>query len=341
MTKFRVACIGAGYFSRFHVGAWKRIPEVELVVICDLNIEKARAMAQEFSVPEVTDNIHSLATDPEIDVVDIITPPETHLDLCQLFVSHGKHIICQKPLAPSLSEAKKLVEVTTKGKGRFMVHENFRFQPWYRKIRSLLKEDAIGSELHTATLKMRMGDGWGAEAYLGRQPYFRTMERLLIYETGIHYIDVFRYLFGDITGVYARLRTLNQDIKGEDCALIVLDFERGGMGILDGNRYNESNYADPRYTFGETTIEGSGGTLRLYGDGKITVQKLGESEYEVPYQHQKRDFASDCVYHTQRHFIERLITGDAFETSGQDYLKNLVVQEAVYESAAKKIPIEI
>lgn len=330
--KIKLACIGAGYFSRFHVEAWKRLAEVELVAICDKDEAKANALAQEFQITKVYTDIYTLLEQEKFEVVDLITPPETHLDLCQRFAQAGKHIICQKPLAPTLSEAQKLAKIIERTGIRFMVHENFRFQPWYRKIKTLLRENLIGDQIYNINLKMRMGDGWGKDAYANRQPYFRQMPRLLIYETGIHYIDVFRYLIGEVDAVYAKLRTLNPVIVGEDSALVFFEFQNGGQGLLDGNRYNESNYKDARYTFGETIIEGNKGTIRLYNDGRITVQPLGKQEEEILYYHANKNFAGDCVYFTQQHFVNAFSNNSPFETNIEDYLKNIIIQEAIYQS---------
>ncbi len=341
MPKLKIACIGAGYFAQFHVAAWKRIPEVELVMICDQDLSKAEMLASKHDVKKVTTKIEDIWTDRRIDVVDIITPPDTHLELVTEATTAGKKIICQKPLAPSIEEAARLVQLVKERKVPFMVHENFRFQPWYRKLKELIADGAIGDKIHQINLRMRMGDGWSSEAYLDRQPYFREMERLLIYETGIHYIDVFRFLLGDIHSVFAKLRHLNKNIKGEDSAVVILEFNNGALGVLDGNRYNEANYEDPRFTFGETVIEGDGGTLRLYGDGKITLQKLGKKEQEIEYRYYHRDFAGDCVYFTQQHFVDCLQSGSDFETNGPYYLENLVVQEAIYQSAKLNRPVDI
>ena len=76
-------------------------------------------------------------------------------------------------------------------------------------------------------------------------------------------------------------------------------------------------------------------------DGKLTLQKLGNQETEVNYKHNNRDFAGDCVYFTQRHFVDRIINGLPFETNGPDYLQNLLVQEAIYESATTNKMISI
>jgi len=341
MAKLHIACVGAGYFAPFHLEAWQRIPEVEVVAICDKDLVKAQELGKIYGIDSLYGNFETLCQNKSFEIVDIITPPATHLELCKQASKAGKHIICQKPLAPTLSEAEQIVTLTKSAGIRFMVHENFRFQPWYRQIKTLWKGGAIGDRLHTLRLHMRMGDGWGKDAYLNRQPYFRSMPRMLMYETGIHYVDVFRYLIGEIQSVYARLRTLNPVITGEDCGLVIFDFNNGGQGILDGNRYNEPAFDNPRYTFGETTLEANQGTIRLYPDGTLTVQPLGKTEAHFSYFHEDRGFAGDCVYYTQRHFVDAFLHDLPFETNGLDYLKNLHVLEAIYESHQLRKDVEV
>ncbi len=332
MKKLKGVCIGAGYFSQFHFEAWKRIDNVEILAICDSDLSRAQLICEQYHFPAAYSSVSKMFEEQQPDFVDIITPPETHLALCTLAAERGIDIICQKPLAPTFKEAEAIAELITNSSIRMMVHENFRFQPWHREIKKLLDGKAIGDQLHTLNLRMRMGDGWQEDAYMNRQPYFREMERLLIYETGIHFIDVFRFLGGEIHSVYARLRTLNKSIKGEDLAWVHFEFENGMLGFLDANRYNESTAEDARLTFGTVLIEGNKGSIRLYEDGKITIQHLGKKEIEHPYQFRKINFAGDCVFATQQHFIQCLQQEKPFETSVLDYLTNIKIQEAIYAS---------
>jgi predicted dehydrogenase len=274
------------------------------------------------------------------DFVDVITPPNTHLEMCKFSAERGIHIICQKPLAPTFQEAKEIVKVTDEAGIRFVIHENWRYQPWYREIKKLLDNGTIG-ELHSMSFRSRMGDGWGEDAYLNRQPYFRDYPRLLVYENGVHFIDTYRFLAGEVKRVFARLRKLNPVIKGEDCGVVVFEFASGTIGVWDANRYNESNHKNPRYTFGEFLVEGSGGTIRLYTDGTLTIQQLGKPETFHEYFHENRGFAGDCCYYFQRDFVDRMLDGKPFETNGHDYLKTLAVQEAVYQSANTNLPVEL
>lgn len=339
MNPQRVLCIGAGYFSQFHLEAWNRIPEIEVVGLCDLNLERARRQAELFSIPHIFENAEKALDELRPDFVDVITRPEMHLTLVQTAASRGVPIICQKPLTPDFATAVSLVEAAERAGVPLMVHENFRFQPWYREIQRLLSEGVIGTQLHSLTFHSRPGDGWGADAYLARQPYFRDMPRLLVHETGVHFIDTFRFLAGEIEEVFAVLRRLNPVIQGEDTGLLTFRFVSGAVGVWDANRYNEGTAADPRLTLGQLLVEGDGGTLRLHDDARITIQQLGQPEREHPYRFDRQGFAGDCVYQTQRHFVDQLSAGKPFETNGREYLKTLAVQEAAYLSAAQNRPI--
>lgn len=272
------------------------------------------------------------------DFVDIITRPETHQPLVELAAGSRVAIMCQKPLAPTFQEARRLVETAAAEDVRLMVHENFRFQPWHRELKRLLNDGVTGRRLHSIACRTRMGDGWQDNAYADRQPYFRTMPRFLLHETGVHFIDTFRYLAGEIDGVYAELRRLNPAIAGEDSGVVICEFASGARGLWDANRYNEAACRDPRYTFGQFLIEADGGSIRLDEDGRMTIQPLGQRPRLHEYHPSQQGFADDCVLATQRHFVDALRSGTPFETSGTDYMQTLRVVEAAYESARTGLP---
>ena len=331
----RGVCVGAGYFSRYQYEAWGRIPEVEIVANCNRDLSRAQDYAAEFGIASSYpyDQFGLMLDTEKPDFVDIITPPETHLELCQQAADRGISIICQKPLAPDHEETLEVAELARHNAARFMVHENWRWQPWYREIRSILDAGVIGTASHLS-FHCRMGDGWGDDAYLDRQPFFRDYPRLFIFETGVHFLDTFRYLLGEARSIYARTARRNPVIRGEDSALIVCEFEGGATAVLDANRYNESDAEDPRYTFGTLRLDASGGHLELGPDGSITIKKLGEKPYRHDYDPARGGFAGDCVYAVQRHFVDAYLSGQPFEAEVDDYLKSVQLVELAYRSAA-------
>ncbi|MBN1559336.1 Gfo/Idh/MocA family oxidoreductase [candidate division KSB1 bacterium] len=341
MKRFKGVCIGAGYFSQFHGDAWNRIPDANIVAVCDKEKQKASAFSQKFGIAKTYTDYIQMLDEEKPDFIDIITPPASHLSICREAAARGITIICQKPLAPSMHEAQEIVDVAASSGVRIMVHDNFRFQPWHQEIKRLVDLGTIGDRLHSLYFRSRQGDGWGEDAYLNRQPYFRDMPRLLIHETGIHFIDVFCLMAGEVDKVHALLRKLNPVIRGEDSGLLIFEFSSGAIGTCDANRYNESTAENPRYTFGEFLVEGNGGSIRLYADGKMSVQKLGQTEHEHVYKHEKKGFAGDCVYFTQRHFIDCLRDARPFATDIRSYMENIKIEEALYYSAQYQTPVKL
>lgn len=333
MNTLRGAVIGAGYFSHFHYDAWSRVEGVDIVACCDVDRAKADEIAAKYGIADVYTDFDEMLNNSQLDFVDIVTRPDTHLEMVGTVATHGLPMICQKPLAPTFAECEQLVSVASKANVRLMVHENFRFQPWYREIKALLDSGKIGKTLHTISFRNRAGDGWGDDAYLARQPYFQTMKKFLVFEAGIHTIDTFRYLGGEVEKVWCRLRKLNPVIAGEDTGIAVFEFADGGMGLYDANRFNQSTADNPRYTFGEMLVEADQGSIRLYDDGRLTIQRLGEPETDHEYHHPTIGFAGDCVQATQQHFVDGLRNDTPFETAADEYMRSIAVQEAMYRSS--------
>ena len=330
--RIRVATVGVGYFSRFHYEAWQRMDDVDLVALCNRTGETARTVAEEHGIGRVFTDFGTMLDSVEVDLVDIITPPPTHLPYIEQAARRGIAAICQKPFCETLDEAEAAVEAAKAAGIPLVVHENFRFQPWYAEALRLMAEGRIGTP-YQVTFRLRPGDGQGADAYLDRQPYFQTMKRFLVHETAIHLIDTFRYLMGEVGSVYAQLDRLNPVIAGEDAGIIVMTFQNGARGIFDGNRLADHAAENRRLTMGEMLIEGSDGTLRLDGDGRLFLRPHGQNEErEIAYDWHNRGFGGDCVYRLQRHVVEHLQGRGALSNTGADYLENLRIERAVYES---------
>ncbi len=149
MPKLKGACIGAGYFSHFQYEAWQRIPEVELVAFSNRDPVKAAAVSERFGLSRLYVDYREMLDKEKPDFVDVITPPPSHAEICREAARRGIHVICQKPLAPTWQEARDIVENAARAGIRFMVHENFRFQPWHRQLYHLIEDGGFGILLHS------------------------------------------------------------------------------------------------------------------------------------------------------------------------------------------------
>lgn len=324
----RIACLGAGYFSQFHIGGWQRMDGVTLVGVADREVDKAAA----FGAPAF-DSLDALL-DAKPDILDIILPPVGHAEAIRKALGSGvRAIICQKPFCTSLDEAREITKLAEEAGVPLVIHENFRFQPWYRKIKAELDAGRIRTPLQ-ASFRLRPGDGQGPDAYLDRQPYFQKMERFLIHETGVHWVDTFRYLFGAPSHVYADLRRVNPVIAGEDAGYVTFDHPDGVRAILDANRSLDHATDNTRRTMGEALIEGTEGTLTLFGDGSVSFRAFGSIESEEILGPDKSEgFGGDCAKALQEHVVSALQNGTELENEARDYLTVIEIEHAIYRSA--------
>lgn len=333
----KVACYGAGYFSQFHFDGWSRIDDVSVVGVAN----RDRTKAEQTGHP-VFDTVQDMLTQTDPDILDIIVSPQGHAEAIRAAVDQKvQAIICQKPFCTSLAEAQEMAELAQHAGIPLIIHENFRFQPWFRAIRAAIDAGDIGDPLQ-ATFRLRPGDGQGPDAYLARQPYFQKMERFLIHETGVHYVDTFRFLFGNPTSVYADLTQVNPVIAGEDAGFVIFEHAAGARSLLDGNRNLDHAAENTRCTMGEGMFEGTDGTLTLFGDGSVRLRKFGTiQDTAILAPDASGTFGGDCTYQLERHVVEALKGRQKFENRADDYLAVIKIEDAIYRSSETGTKIDL
>jgi D-apiose dehydrogenase len=327
MKIFKGGLIGCGFFSQHHQRAWRRIPDVAIVAACDLSMEKAQAAA-----PRAYTSAEEMLQVEDLDFVDIVTRSTTHLELVTMAAQKGLAMICQKPMAPDWETACRMVEVAESHRTPLMIHDNWRWQSWYRAARAMIASGDIGTPLAYG-FRCRVSDGLGDEPY-PRQAYFRKLRRFMIDEVLVHHIDTARFVFGDIHSIYAEGARRNPHILGEDHALLTLRHVSSAMGSIDGHSFQKHDEGGP--TLDEAIFEGESGSLR--------INRLGEiwKGDEKLWSDSGNGYRGDSVYATQAHFIDCLKGGRPFETGARDYLeKSFAVVEAAYLSLASHRAVEI
>ena len=149
---------GLGYFGQFQLNAWKRIKDVDLVAICDPS-QGRREAASKLARANVHDDIAGMLAAEEPDILDIASPPASHREALETAIGKVDTIICQKPFCTSLEEAERMVALAEQKNTKLVIHENFRFQPWYRVINEQIKSGLIG-KVQQAQFRLRPGR-WG------------------------------------------------------------------------------------------------------------------------------------------------------------------------------------
>jgi len=323
--------IGAGYFAQFHAEGWSRTSGAAIVAVADATAGRASEFAAKWNIPRADVDAAEMLDREKPDFVDIVTRPEAHLPLTELAASKGIHVICQKPMAPSWQDCLAMVVTCKRAGVRLLMHENWRWQPWYRETKSVMDSGALGTTYHLA-FRHRMGDGLGPSPY-SQQPYFIQMPRLLVYETLVHHLDTGRYLAGEIDSLYCQMKRINPVIAGEDCALIQLSFASGVQGLIDGNRI--SGKVPASLALGSFRVEGDQGMIRCSSSGRLFLTQHGKDETALSYVLPATGYRGDSIRAAQEHYISCLQTGARCESEGENYLKTVAAVEACYQSAAK------
>ncbi len=324
---FRGALIGCGFFAQHHARAWLELEGVELVAVCDRNKARATAFAQTFGVLSVYDAAETMLEHETLDFVDIATQASTHSELVALAARCGVNVICQKPLAPTLEEARAIVE-SAQGV-TLMVHENFR---WQRPMRELKRVAAELGPLFYGRIGFR-----SAYDVYADQPYLATDPRFILLDVGVHLFDLARFFLGETETLLCHTARVNPNIAGEDVATVLLNMTSGAHAVV------ELSYASrlEQELFPQTLVqlEGPLGSAVLTADYQIVVttaqgvRRTDATPHVLPGTPGPLTAIPESVLNVQRHWLECLQRGRMPDTSGADNLKTLELTFGAYRSA--------
>ena len=339
MPDLKGALIGCGFFAVNQMHGWNDVDGADIVAICDRDPQRLKIVGDQFGIARRYTDAGQMFAEGGFDFVDIATTVNSHRALVEMAAAHKVPAICQKPFAPTLGDAKAMVEACTAAGIPLMIHENFRWQTPIQAVRKVLETGAIGTPFWG-----RFSFRSGYDVFSG-QPYLAEGKRFIIEDLGIHTLDIARYILGDVTSLTARTRRVNPKINGEDVATILLDHENGATSIVDVS-YATKQPVEP---FPETLIEidGTEGSIRLSQGYELQVTNAqGTVNTDVTptllsWASRPWHNIQDSVFAIQQHWADSLKAGVETSTSGTDNLKTFALVEAAYESAASKATIDI
>jgi predicted dehydrogenase len=323
----RIGLAGAGWVTQHHLPGWARLRgEAEVVAIADPDQAAAAARAKAFGIGQVFSSVEEMVDRVQLDAVDVASPREFHAQAVLAAAARGLAVLCQKPLAPTHAQAVELVRQVG-SRCRLMVHENWRFRPYYRDLGRLLREGRIGQVVQAHMTMLTSGvlpDAQGQFPALVRQPFIATLERALVMEVLIHQIDTLRFLLGDLQLRYARLGRASPAMRGEDRAFLAFESADGAPVSLLANL---AVHGQPPTQADRLMLVGTTGTLSLEGD---TLRCDGPAPFE-----QRYDLPAcylQSYADTIAHFVACLRSGAPFETRPDDNLRTLDLVEAAYRT---------
>ncbi|WP_238006483.1 Gfo/Idh/MocA family oxidoreductase [Dactylosporangium sp. AC04546] len=204
-SRIRVGVIGTGTGTRMQIPAFIAHPAFEVTAVCSADLDRAREVADRFDIAFATDSEDELAASA-VDLVSVATPPTRHASGVRAALRHRKHVMCEKPFAPSVAEASALLSEANEAGVRTFMNFEFRHAPGVAALRRLLDEGRLG-EVRYVCLTDFTSLVVEQQHVLSRWWFSAEEGGGWLNAHGTHRLDLLRHLFGDIASVGAVLRT--------------------------------------------------------------------------------------------------------------------------------------
>ncbi len=339
MNELRFAIIGTGFWARYQLAGWRELPGARCVALYNRTREKAEALAREFGVPDVYEDAEEMLQRVRPDFVDIITNVETHRAFVEMAARHQTPVICQKPLATSIGEAKEMLEACREAGVPLSVHENWRWQTPLRALKDTLKSGVIGPVFRARV------DYCNSFPVFENQPFLKDLEQFILTDIGSHIMDVARFLFGEMSSLYCQTHRVHRDIRGEDVATVM--FQAVSGATVTCHLSYASRLEHDRFPETFVLAEGEQGSAELGPDYWIRVTTRQGTHARrcpppfYPWADPRYALVHSSIVACHADLLRALQTGGAPETSGEDNLQTLRLVFSAYESAARKQAVTI
>ncbi|HRJ45554.1 MAG: Gfo/Idh/MocA family oxidoreductase [Caldilineaceae bacterium] len=331
MSRLRLALIGAGTFVRkAHAPAYAALQEqCQVVAVCSRSHESAAAVAA--LLPEavtIYDHIPSLLAMEKLDAVDIVLPIPLLPEVTALALAAGVHVMSEKPIAPTLAEARPLLDLHSKRPGQvWMVAENWRYEEAFVAAGRAIREGVIGRPL-TCDFALQL-------PVMPDTPNYRTVWRRsggfpggFLLDGGVHHVAGLRLVLGEIEAVGAVVAQQREDLPPADTLAAWLRFANGVIGSYTVTYAGGSPLGD-----NGLHVVGSAGSLR------VTTQKL-----LIQRGTERREESFGLPFSTHREiaaFVESARTGAPHRNTPQEALADLAVVEALLAAGEKGREVQV
>lgn len=280
-----VGMFGYAFMGKAHTNAYKKIPYMvypppaipRLVAVAGRNEEGVKEAAARYGYERYYTDYHEMLKDPEVQLFDNGGPNYMHAEPSIEAAKAGKHILCEKPLARTASEAKEMLDVVNAAGVKHMVAFNYRFVPAIRQAYDIIKSGELGEIYHFRAVYLQE---WIMDPNFER--VWRLEKRLAgsgaLGDLGAHIIDLARFLVGEPKSVMAMTKTFIKErplpgghgkgpVDVDDAFEAVVEFENGAVGTLEASRF-----AAGRKNYEVFEINGSKGSI------KFNLERFNELE---------------------------------------------------------------
>ena len=338
-----IAIIGTGDIAGYHIEAYRSLGvRCDIKAVVDILPEKARQKAEKYKLDcSAVADYHDLLHRPDIQLVSICLPPAMHCEVAVDFLLAGKHVLCEKPMAPTLEECDRMLAAQQKGKAKLSVVAQNRFKPDIMRTKLLLETGALGQLLFAQASSL----WWRGSKYYDL--WWRgTWEKEgggCTFIHAVHHIDLLLWLMGEAREVSAMVTNRNHDnSEVEDLSVTTIRFKNGSIGTLVASLLHHGE--EQRFI-----IDGVNGSIEI--PHKISVSRQLENGYpeadetkrlELEALFAKLPAPEREAHEGQIEDMVRAIENDREPLiSGVDGRRTIEFISAVYQSAFTGMPVSL
>lgn len=325
--------VGCGRIAKRHSDLLGngQIAGARLAAVCDVDPERARAIGGAFNVPWYV-NLHEMMSKAQLDAVSVLTPSGLHAENVIALAPYRKHIVVEKPMALTLSDADAMIHACRENGVQLFVVKQNRFNVPVVKLREALVAGRFG-KLVLGTVRVR----WcRTQAYYDQDAWRGTwaLDGGVLTNQASHHIDLLEWMMGDVESVFAKGITALADIETEDTAIATVKFRNGALGLVEA-----TTAVRPKDLEGSISILGEAGSVEIGGFAvnemktwNFVEKQVGDAEVMSRYSvnppnvygfgHQAYyDHVVDCIRHDKRILVD-----------GAEGRRSLELITAIYES---------
>lgn len=326
-----IALVGAGAIADLaHLPAYRR-GNLEVVGIVDVNRERAEEVAERHRIDRVYADLDELLADERVSVVDVAVPAAAQPEIVRRALESGRHVLGQKPFAPTSAIAAELAHEAAERGLVLAVNQQLRFDEGMAAAHEMMRLGWLG-EVTSLSISVDIWTEWTL------WPWMLALDELEVWNHSIHYHDVVRWFLGEPDTVYAAAgRTPGQAPSGETRTATTYTFPSGAQARV--NAHHENRWGDQRAEF---RIEGSGGAVRGtlgllydYPRGRPDTLEVNSAvvgtDGWIPYPVTSR-WLPDAFLGPMASLLAAVAGGPPPRTSADDNVRTLSVVEAIYRS---------
>lgn len=338
MKQINFAIVGCGHIAKKHAEAIEKAENAQLVAVCDMVVENMNFYVEQYGAKPF-ENYDEMLSEKNIDVINICTPSGSHAFLTIKAAEAGKHVIVEKPIALTIEDTNKMIDVCKQNNVKLAVLHPNRFRPAMIDLKKVMDEGKFGKLSHAnATVRWNRN-----QAYYDQAPWrgTKSLDGGVLMNQAIHNLDLLVWLMGDVEEVYSMSATRLRNIEAEDVSTGVVKFKNGALGVIEAaTTVYPKNYEESLAIFGEEgTVKVSGRTANwiehweMENMSEEEVNKLKADIQENPFGKPGHQCIVEDMIEAIHEDRDPIVTGE----EGKRALELVI---ALYESAETGMPVK-